>query len=90
VRAYLSRATAVLRDVPPLLWWNVVGVVGLVGFAVGLGGVVGCWWVSLMVGGMLAVGLSYIASTHLAPAPELASPRSATGPARAPDLNAAA
>lgn len=84
-----ARLIALSGSVSPVLAWNVVGVLGLLGFVIGLGGVVGSWWVSLMVGGLLAVGLSYIASTHLAPASELASPRSAAGSARA-DLKTAA
>lgn len=55
-----------------MLAWNLVGVTGLIGFAVGLGGVAGNWWVTVMVAGLFAVALSYIASTQLAadePAP---------------------
>jgi hypothetical protein len=90
MRTRWIRFTTAVRTVPPLLWWNLVGVVGLAGFAAGLGGVVGCWWVSLMVGGLLAVGLSYVASTHLAPVAEpVVPPGQATGPARAPDLKSA-
>jgi hypothetical protein len=47
---------------------NLVGLVGLVWVALAVGGLTGNWWWSLLIGGVFAVGLSYIAQTHAAAA----------------------
>jgi apolipoprotein N-acyltransferase len=56
--------------VPAGLFGNLLGVAGLIAFAVAVGGLLaslnvpGAWWVSLIVGALEAVVLSWIASTH--------------------------
>lgn len=52
--------------VPSGMFSNVLGVAGLVAFALAIGGLTGNWWWSALVGGVFAVGLSYIAQTHAA------------------------
>lgn len=52
--------------VPPGLFANLLGVVGLVAFALAVGGLAGNWWWSVLVGGVFAVGLSYVAQTQAA------------------------
>lgn len=43
---------------------NLLGLFGLVAFALAIGGLTGNWWWSVLVGGVFAVGLSYVAQTH--------------------------
>lgn len=56
--------------VPAGLFANLLGVIGLIAVAVSVGGflssldVPGAWWVSLFVGALEAITLSWIASTH--------------------------
>ena len=45
---------------------NLAGLLGLVAVALAVGGLTGCWWWSLLLGGLFAVGLSYVAQTHAA------------------------
>ena len=45
---------------------NLLGVLGLLGAVLAVGGLTGNWWWSVLVGSLVAVGLSYIAQTHLA------------------------
>lgn len=56
---------------------NLLGVVGLVAVVLAIGGLAGAWW-AVLAGGVAALGLSVIASTHLAaaetPAPAVARP----------------
>ncbi|MEU4576621.1 hypothetical protein [Nonomuraea sp. NPDC023979] len=41
---------------------NLVGVLGLVAVALAVGGLSGSWWWSVLVGGVFAVGLAYVAA----------------------------
>lgn len=50
---------------PSGLLANLFGLVGLVAVVVAVGGLTGNWWWSLLLGGVFAVGLSYVASTHV-------------------------
>lgn len=50
--------------VPSGAFSNLLGVAGLVAFALAIGGLTGNWWWSVLLGGVFAVGLSYIAQTH--------------------------
>lgn len=61
---------------------NLVGLLGLVAVALAIGGLTGNWWWSALVGGAFAVGLSYIAQTHVA-AEGPAVNEAATSPAAA-------
>lgn len=45
---------------------NLAGLLGLLGVVFAVGGLTGNWWWSVLAGGLVAVGLSYIAQTHLA------------------------
>jgi hypothetical protein len=45
---------------------RLLGLAGLVAFALAIGGLSGNWWWSVLVGGAFAVGLAYIAETHAA------------------------
>jgi len=54
--------------VPPGLLANLLGLFGLVGVALAVGGLAGNWWWSVLVGGVFAVGLSYVAQTQAAAA----------------------
>ncbi|MEV0993428.1 hypothetical protein [Nonomuraea sp. NPDC050202] len=40
---------------------NLAGVLGLVAIALAVGGLTGVWWWSLLLGGVFAVGLAYMA-----------------------------
>lgn len=51
---------------------NIVGLLGLLGVVLAVGGLAGNWWWSVLVGGVFAVGLSYIAQTHAAAEAEAA------------------
>jgi hypothetical protein len=53
---------------PRGLFANLAGLLGLVAVALAVGGLTGNWWWSALVGGVFAVGLSYVAQTHAAPA----------------------
>lgn len=55
--------------VPTGLAANLLGLLGLVAFALAVGGLTGNWWWSLLVGGVFAVGLSYVAQSQAAAAP---------------------
>jgi hypothetical protein len=70
--------------VPPGLAANLLGLAGLVAFALAVGGLTGDWWWSVLVGGVFAVGLSYVAQTQAA---AQAAPAEvvAAGPLRAVD-----
>lgn len=52
--------------VPPGLPANLLGLAGLVAFALAVGGLTRSWWWSVLVGGVFAVGLSYVAQTQAA------------------------
>ncbi|MCW2768461.1 MAG: hypothetical protein JWO11_4420 [Nocardioides sp.] len=47
---------------------NLAGLLGLVAVALAIGGLTGNWWWSALLGGLFAVGLSYVAQTHAAAA----------------------
>lgn len=49
---------------PAGLVGNLVGLAGLVAVAVAVGELAGNWWWSLLLGGVFAVGLSYVAGAH--------------------------
>jgi hypothetical protein len=55
--------------IPTGLIANLLGLLGLVAFALAVGGLTGNWWWSALVGGVFAVGLSYVAQTQAAAAP---------------------
>lgn len=57
-----------LPRVPTGLVANLLGLAGLVAVALAVGGLTGNWWWSALVGGMFAVGLSYVAQTQAATA----------------------
>lgn len=54
--------------VPPGLLANLLGLAGLVAFALAVGGLTGNWWWSALVGAVFAFGLSYVAQTQASPA----------------------
>jgi hypothetical protein len=54
--------------VPAGLIANLLGLLGLVAFALAVGGLTHQWWWSVLVGGVFAVGLSYVAQTQAASA----------------------
>lgn len=56
--------------VPRGLLANLVGLLGLLAAVLAVGGLTGNWWWSLLVGGLVTVGLSYVAQTHAATAAE--------------------
>lgn len=56
--------------IPAGLAANLLGLAGLIVFALAVGGLTGNWWWSALVGGVFAVGLSYIAQTQAAGAAE--------------------
>lgn len=60
--------------VPSGLAANLLGLVGLAAFALAVGGLTGNWWWSVLVGGVFAVGLAYIAQTHAAAEADVAVP----------------
>lgn len=45
---------------------NLLGLVGLVAVVLAVGGLTGNWWWSVLLGGLISVGLSYVAQTHAA------------------------
>lgn len=47
---------------------NLLGVIGLVGFAVALGGLLGNWWATMLTGSAMLVGLAYVSYLHAQPA----------------------
>lgn len=53
--------------VPDGLGANLVGLVGLVAVAVAVGGLTGDWWWSVLVGGVFAVALAWVAQTQSGP-----------------------
>lgn len=55
---------------------NLVGLLGLVAMVLAVGGLTGNWWWSALAGGLVAVGLSYVAQMHAAVAAEPAKLRS--------------
>lgn len=63
--------------VPSGAFGNLLGLAGLIAFAVAVGGLTGNWWWSALVGGVFAVALSWVASTHAeaAQAEPVARPR---------------
>ncbi len=52
--------------VPRGLGSNLLGLAGLVAFALALGGLTGNWWWSVLVGGVFAVALAYLAQYNAA------------------------
>lgn len=52
--------------IPSGLLSNLVGLAGLLAVVLAVGGLAGNWWWSVLAGGFVAVGLSYIAQTHAA------------------------
>lgn len=54
---------------------NLVGLLGLVAAVVAIGGLTHNAWWSVLVGGVVAVVLSYVAQTHAAAEVEPAKPR---------------
>ncbi len=52
-----------LPRLTPGLLSNLLGVAGLLGVVVAIGGLTSPWW-ALLAGSLIAVGLSYAASTH--------------------------
>ena len=56
---------------PAGLGSNLVGLVGLVVVAVSIGGLVGNWWWSGLVGGVFAVGLAVLAQAQAQPTVEV-------------------
>jgi hypothetical protein len=50
-----------LPHIPSGLAMNLVGLAGLIGFAVCLGGLLGNWWVSGLTGCVFAVALCWLA-----------------------------
>lgn len=65
---------------PQGLLGNLVGLLGLIAVAIAVGGLTGNWWWSLLLGGVFAVGLAYVASTHAEHAD--AAPMAAPGEAK--------
>jgi hypothetical protein len=65
----MSSKTLTLRvPIPALggvLAANAVGLLGLLAAVLAIGGLAGPWW-GVLAGGLVAVGLSYIAQTHAA------------------------
>lgn len=57
---------------------NTIGLLGLLAAVLAVGGLTGNWWWSVLVGGLVAVGLSYIAQTHAVAEVEPAKPRLVT------------
>jgi hypothetical protein len=49
---------------PAGLGANLLGLAGLIGFAVTVGALAGTWWWSVGVGSVFAVGLSWLASSE--------------------------
>lgn len=47
---------------------NLVGLLGLIAVAVAIGGLTGNWWWSALTGGVMAVGLAYVAGASSGPA----------------------
>jgi hypothetical protein len=54
---------------------NIIGLLGLLGIVLAVGGLTGNWWWSVLTGGLISVGLSYVAQTHAAAEVEPAKPR---------------
>jgi hypothetical protein len=54
---------------------NLAGLLGLLAAVLAIGGLTGNWWWSVLAGGLVLVGLSYVAQTHLAVEVEPAKPR---------------
>lgn len=52
--------------IPSGLLANLVGLAGLLAVVLAVGGLTGNWWWSVLAGGAVAVGLSYVAQTHAA------------------------
>ena len=69
-----------LPHIPSGLAMNLIGLAGLIGFAVCLGGLLGNWWVSGLTGCVFAVALCWLAG----PAEEKAEKQAA--PAGAPAM----
>jgi hypothetical protein len=60
--------------IPSGLAANIVGLLGLIAAVLAVGGLTGNWWWSVLAGGLVAVGLSYVAQTQAAAAAEPAKP----------------
>ena len=54
-----------LPRIPSGAFANVIGLLGLLWFAVAVGGLTGNWWWSILVGSVQAVALAYVAQTHV-------------------------
>lgn len=52
-----------LPEIPSGLPGNLIGLLGLIGFAVCVGALAGNWWWSGLIGSVFAVGLSWISGT---------------------------
>lgn len=51
---------------PRGLFANLLGLLGLAAVVLAVGGLTSNWWWSVLLGGLVAVGLSYVAQTHAA------------------------
>jgi hypothetical protein len=65
---------------------NLLGVLGLAAVVVGLGGLTGNWWVSVLTGGLAFLGMAYVgyAFTARAAAQSAAAANTAPGVGQAP------
>ena len=54
---------------------NLLGLLGLLAVVLAVGGLTGNWWWSVLTGGVISVGLSWVAQTHAAAEVDPAKPR---------------
>jgi hypothetical protein len=60
--------------IPSGLFANLIGLAGLVAVVLAVDGLTGNWWWSVLAGGVVAVGLAYIAQTQAAAEASTAEP----------------